>query len=143
MPRYTASRTLLAPLEDVWGFLAEPHHLSDWWPGIAGVEPDRRGLAPGARWQIRSGGQPSFGLALFRRPSAVGMLLVTAVEQGRRVAFQLTGEHIHAELELESAAPDRTLVRLAVEAPWAAVTRSFPRRALTRLYDLVQTAAEL
>ena len=32
---------------DVWAFLAEPYHLSDWWPGITGVEPDRRGFAPG------------------------------------------------------------------------------------------------
>ena len=38
---------------DVWGFLAEPYHLSDWWPGIVGVEPDRRGFAPGARWKVR------------------------------------------------------------------------------------------
>ena len=37
MPTYTARKELLAPLEDVWLFLAEPHHLSDWWPGVAGV----------------------------------------------------------------------------------------------------------
>ncbi len=141
MPRYAATRTLLAPLEDVWGFLAEPYHLSDWWPGIGGVEPDRRGLAPGARWEIRSGGQPSFGLALFRRPAATGMLLVTEVERGRRIAFQLTGERIDAELDLRSAAADRTEITLAVSAPWPAIGRSFPQRALTRLYDLVQTAA--
>ena len=23
----------------------------DWWPGIPGVQPDRRGFAPGARWR--------------------------------------------------------------------------------------------
>ena len=44
-----AKRELLAPIHDVWGFLADPHHLPDWWPGIAGVEPDRRGLGRGAR----------------------------------------------------------------------------------------------
>ena len=53
MPRVEAARRLLAPREDVWAFLAEPHNLADWWPGIAAVEPDRRGLAAGARWQIR------------------------------------------------------------------------------------------
>ena len=142
MPRYAASRTLLAPLEDVWGFLAEPYHLSDWWPGIAGVQPDRRGLAPGARWQLRAGTAPSFGLSLFRRPGASGTLLVTRVERGRRFAFQLAAEHIEAELELESEAPERTLATLAVQGPWGAVTRALPRQALARLYDLVQTAAE-
>ena len=37
MPRVEAARELLAPREDVWAFLAEPHHLADWWPGIAAV----------------------------------------------------------------------------------------------------------
>src|SRR4051812_50038265 len=55
MPRVVASRELLAPPEDVWGFLAEPNHLADWWPGIHAVRPDRRGLAPGARWQLVAG----------------------------------------------------------------------------------------
>ena len=46
-----ATRELLASLEDVWGFLAEPYHLSDWWPGIVSVAArparlrDRRALA--------------------------------------------------------------------------------------------------
>ena len=69
------------------------------------------------------------------------MLLVTEVERGRRIAFQLTGERIDAELDLRSAAADRTEITLAVSAPWPAIGRSFPQRALTRLYDLVQTAA--
>ena len=51
--RYAARRVLLAPVEDVWAFVAEPYHLSDWWPGISGVEPDRRGLAAGARWKVQ------------------------------------------------------------------------------------------
>ena len=47
-----SSLELLAPRADVWAFLAEPYHLSDWWPGITGVDPDLRGFAPGARWRI-------------------------------------------------------------------------------------------
>ena len=43
---------LLAARSDVWSFLAEPHHLADWWPRIRGVQPDRRGFAPGARWGV-------------------------------------------------------------------------------------------
>ena len=54
--RVSATRELLAPRADVWGFVAEPFHLSDWWPGVQGVQPDRRGLAAGARWQLVSGG---------------------------------------------------------------------------------------
>ena len=44
MGKFAASRDLLAPREDVWGFIAEPYHLADWWPGISGVQPDRRGV---------------------------------------------------------------------------------------------------
>ena len=50
----TSSRELLAPRADVWGFLAEPYHLADWWPGITGVDPDLRGFAPGARWKVHA-----------------------------------------------------------------------------------------
>ena len=35
-----ARRELLASLGDAWGFLAEPYHLSDWWPGVVSVQPD-------------------------------------------------------------------------------------------------------
>ena len=48
MKRGEASRELLAARADVWAFLAEPHHLADWWPRMRGVQPDRRGFAPGA-----------------------------------------------------------------------------------------------
>jgi uncharacterized protein YndB with AHSA1/START domain len=148
VPRYTAERTLLAPVDDIWAFLAEPYHLSDWWPGVAGIEPDRRGLAPGARWKIRgadvipSGPLPFFGPGMLRRPGAAGTLLVTEVVPGRRVAFQLVDERLTAELELEPIDSLRTRVRLAVEAGWGTLRRSFPHRALGRLYDLVQTSVE-
>jgi uncharacterized protein YndB with AHSA1/START domain len=57
--RIKASRELLSPRPDVWAFLAEPYHLSDWWPGVSGVQPDRRGAAAGARWQIVSSTEPT------------------------------------------------------------------------------------
>ena len=139
MPRVEAARQLLAPREDVWAFLAEPRHLADWWPGIAAVEPDRRGLAAGARWQIRGTNRPSF----FRSPNPTGILLVLAAARPERIAFQLTGERIEAELRLEASAPDRTLATLTVSGPWLiGLGRSFPHRALNRLYGLVQTAAD-
>ena len=149
MPRYAASRTLLAPVDDVWAFLADPHNLADWWPGIGGVVPDRRGVAPGARWAICGsdvGGaeplRPLFGPGMFRRPGAAGTLLVVDVVPGRRLEFQLVNERISAEIELSQVDAARTEVALSLDAPWATVRRSHAKNALRRLYDLVQTSAE-
>jgi hypothetical protein len=140
VPRVEAARELLAPREDVWAFLAEPRHLADWWPGLAAVQPDRRGLAPGARWQVHGANRPS----LFRRPSPTGMLLVLAVDPYERIAFHLTGERIDAELRLSASRPDRTVATLTVSGPWLiGLGKSYPRNALSRLHALCQTAAEL
>jgi uncharacterized protein YndB with AHSA1/START domain len=144
MARYTAERTLLAPVEDVWAFLAEPHRLPDWWPGLGGVQPDRRGLAPGARWTIQTTRgdeplRPLFGPGMLKRPNAAGTLLVLDVVRGRRLSFQLVNEDITAEIDLSPAEENRTAVALAVEASWGRVRRSYAKEALRRLYDLVQT----
>jgi uncharacterized protein YndB with AHSA1/START domain len=150
MPRYAAERTLLAPLDDVWAFLADPYRLADWWPGIRGVEPDRRGLAPGARWKIVGGDvmsgeplRPVFGPGMFKRPSAAGTLLVTDVVRGVRIAFQLVNEHISAEIELSTVDASRTGVAVTVDASWPAVRRSYAKDAVRRLYDILQTGAEI
>jgi uncharacterized protein YndB with AHSA1/START domain len=137
LPRYAAERVLLAPLEDVWTFLAEPFNLSDWWPTISGVEPDRRGLAPGARWKVVAPSEPS----LFRRPQASGTLIVLDVVPMRRIAFQLPAEHVDAELELEPVDESRTKAVLTVEGSWL-MRGSFPRRALDRLDSLLRTGEE-
>ena len=137
MPRYAAERTLLAPVEDVWAFVAEPYHLSDWWPGISGVEPDRRGLAAGARWKVQG---PSY----VRKPETPGVLLVHAVEPHRRFAFELLREHVVAELTFRPLDARRTEAALTVEFPWWNIFRgTLPKQALLRLYDLIQTAAEI
>jgi uncharacterized protein YndB with AHSA1/START domain len=140
VPRASASRELLASREDVWKFIAEPHHFPDWWPGIAGVRPDRRGLAEGARWAVRGADRPT----LFRRPTSSGMLLVRAVRPPELFAWTLTGDHVDGELRLADRDSNRTLAVLELEAPWLyGFSRTLPRRALTRLYALCQTAAEL
>jgi uncharacterized protein YndB with AHSA1/START domain len=151
MPRYVAERTLLAPLEDVWAFLAEPYNFADGWPGIRGVQPDRRGLAPGARWTIvgptdNTTGEPLrplFGPGMFKRPSAAGALLVTDVVRGSRIAFQLVAERISAEIDLSPVDATHTNVTVTVEAAWPAVRRTYARDALKNLYDLLQTGAEI
>ncbi len=140
MPRASASRELLASREDVWTFIAEPHHFADWWPGVAGVRPDRRGVAEGARWEVQTADRPT----LFRRATSSGMLLVRRVCAPELFAWTLTGDHIDGELRLEERDPERTLALLVLEAPWLyGFSRTLPRRALTRLYALCQTAAEL
>ena len=140
MPRLAASRELLAAREDVWRFIAEPHHFADWWPGVAAVRPDRRGLAEGARWEVHTANRPT----LFRRATSSGMLLVRAVRVPELFAWTLTGDHIDAELRLAATAPDRTTAVLQLEAPWLlGLSRALPRRALTRLHALCQTAAGL
>jgi len=121
MPTYTASRTLLASRSDTWEFLSEPYNLADWWPGIAGVQPDRRGLAPGARWQVTA---------------------PNTVEPLERIAFQLTGDRIDADLRLHAVDADRTEVTLTVSGPWLiGLNRRYAHRALARLYALLQPAA--
>ena len=140
MPRSQASIELLAPVEDVWSYLAEPYHLGDWWPGIGTVEPDRRGFATGARWSVRST-EPS----LLRRAEAEDTLVVTAVEPRGRFAFELVRAKTRAELVLAQAGAGRTRAGLRIEEPF---TLGFVRGrraqdALERLYDLVQTGAAL
>jgi uncharacterized protein YndB with AHSA1/START domain len=139
VPTYAAARTLLASRSDTWDFLAEPHNLADWWPGIAGVQPDRRGLAPGARWQVTGGDRPGY----LRRPQATGTLLVVAVEPLERIAFQLTGDRIDADLRLRAVEADRTELALTVSGPWLiGLNRRYPQRALGRLHALLRTGEQ-
>ena len=137
MPRYAAERVLIASLDDVWAFVAEPFNLPDWFPGVSGVQPDRRGMAPGARWQVLGPDRPS----LLRKPDAAGKLLVLDVVPMRRIAFQLTGQRLDAELELEPVGAG-THATLAVEAPLLTVSRSFPQKALQKLYELCQSGVD-
>ncbi len=140
MPRYAASRTLLAPISDVWAFLAEPYNLADWWPGVSGVEPDRRGLAPGARWKVIGPNQPS----LFRKPQMSGTLVVLAVDPLERIAFQLTGDRIDAELTLRATDENLTEAVLTVDGPFlVGLRRRFPVQALGRLHALLRTGEEV
>jgi len=144
VPRIVDSREVLAPREDVWMFLAEPYHLADWWPGIRGVQPDRKGLAPGARWLLNADSQTG-GLvgAFLRRPETTQTLVVMEVSQGRHVRFLFTLDGVEADITLEPAPDGHTRVTIELDGPWSRLSRSLPRKALSRLYALCQTAAEL
>jgi uncharacterized protein YndB with AHSA1/START domain len=138
VPRATAARELLASREDVWRFIAEPGHFADWWPGVAAVVPDRRGFAEGARWTVHADERPT----VFRRSGYSGTLLITAIEPYSRFSWTLTGDRLDAELLLEERAEDRTRAFLEISAAWlVSIPRRLPRRALERLYALLQTAA--
>jgi uncharacterized protein YndB with AHSA1/START domain len=141
--RIEAETELVATRGDAWALLAEPHHLSDWWPGYASIRPDRRGLAEGARWQVVRGGE----IGLLRRPGGDGLIVITAVEPEHRLAWNDVQQQFTAELLLEPAREGNTRATLTVEAPtWRAVAeglRPIPRKALARLHALCQTAATL
>jgi uncharacterized protein YndB with AHSA1/START domain len=144
MPKVAASRELLAPREDVWRFLAEPFHFSDWWPGVHGVQPDRRGLQPGARWRLTTGGQVGGFVGTFlRRPETTETLIVLEVQPPQLVRLLFAGDGVEAEITLEPARDSHTRASLLLDGPWLRVNRATPHRALNRLYALCQTAAEL
>jgi uncharacterized protein YndB with AHSA1/START domain len=128
----SASRELLASRQDVWQFLAEPYHLPDWWPGITGVEPDRRGFSPGACWQVQATRSNIFA----GRRSIETMLIVREIDLFERWSWHLLAPETDTEIRLQAIAPDRTLVTVRTSGRLAG-------RAVQRLYDLVQTAARL
>ena len=139
MPTARASRELLASPEDVWLYLSEPYYLSDWWPRIATVEPDRRGFAAGARWSIRSS-EPTY----FRRAASEDILLVHEVRPMSVFAFELVNAKLKAELMLEQTGPAVTRADLSVSGPFLlGFSRSLPKEALGRLHDLCQTGVEI
>ncbi|HEY6054159.1 MAG TPA: SRPBCC family protein [Gaiellaceae bacterium] len=138
--RSEARRELLASRADVWGFLAEPYHLSDWFPGITGVQPDRRGFAPGARWQVHGTRwtNPFTG----RRP-VDQLLVIREIAEYESWRFHLVAERLDVEVRLRALAPDRTEVGVAVEGGWlVGGRRSLAQKAVERLHALVQTAGD-
>ena len=140
MPQFVARRTLPAPVEDVWAVLADPARWPDWWPGLVGAEPSvRRALAPGAHWQLRGTEQPSFR----RRPQLGGSLIFLEVVPLERIAFQLTGEHVDVELDLEPVEDRQTQATLAIGAPrFGGLGRTAASDALAGLARLVRRPAE-
>lgn len=134
-----ASRVLLAPREDVWALVAEPYHLPDWWPGYTGIEPDRRGLAEGARWKVVRGRTPGF----VRRPRGAGLIVVQRVAVGSELAWLDLAQGLEAGVRLDDDGRN-TLATAFVEGPFWRVlvegARGLPPLAVARLYDLCQTA---
>jgi uncharacterized protein YndB with AHSA1/START domain len=133
---------LLASREDVWAIVAEPYHLPDWWPAYSGVEPDRRGLAEGARWTVLRSRTPGF----LRKPRGKGLIVIQRVSPGEELAWLDLSQNVEAGIRLEDEGR-RTRATAFVDGPlWrllAEGARGLPRLAVARLYDLCQTATSL
>jgi hypothetical protein len=138
-----ASRELLASRTDVWALVAEPYHLPDWWPGYTGVKPDRRGLAPNARWEIVRSRTPGF----LRRPRSAGLIVIKEVARERMLRWHDVQQGIDAGIRLDEVEPGRTRATAFVDGSFwrlfAEGARGLPPQAVTRLYDLCQTASGL
>jgi uncharacterized protein YndB with AHSA1/START domain len=138
----TASRVLVASREDVWALVAEPYHLPDWWPAYTGVEPDRRGLAEGARWTVLRSRTPGF----LRKPRGKGLIVIQRVSPGEELAWLDLSQNVEAGLRLEDEGRG-TRATAFVDGPFwrllAEGARGLPRLAVARLYDLCQTATSL
>jgi hypothetical protein len=131
----SASKALLASRRDVWVFLAEPYHLTDWWPGLTGIEPDRRGFAPGARWKAIATKRN----VLLGSKRVETTLLIRDIDELERWSWHLVAGSLDVEIRLRAVAADRTEVTVTTDGGQA----SLPKLAVQRLYDLVQTAATL
>jgi uncharacterized protein YndB with AHSA1/START domain len=136
MPLYTARRVLPGSVDEVWAVLSDPDRFANWWPGVDRVEPSvRRALAPGAYWRVEGSSR-----RLFRRPGLSGGLLILEVATERRLVFQLAGEGLDVELDLEPE-EDGTAATLVCRAPRFGINRSLPSQALSGLAALVRPAA--
>jgi uncharacterized protein YndB with AHSA1/START domain len=141
--RVEATGELASERRDVWALVAEPYHLPDWWPAYTGVEPDRRGLAESARWQVVRGTAPG----LLRKPEGQGVIVLTRVLDGWELSWHDVKQGIDAGVQLDNAGTGRTRATTYVSGPWHRLVlegaRGLPERALTRLRDLCQTAASV
>ena len=142
----SAERTLLADRPDVWRFVAEPYHLPDWWPSYQAVHPDRRGLAEGARWRVSGRPWKTSFVLLTRRPDAEFTLEIRKVVEGWELRWLDMSLGLEAGVALDNAGAGQTRATVYLDGPsWRLLgaPRSLPREAVKRLYDLVQTAAQL
>ena len=109
-----ATGILQSERPDVWALIAEPYHLPDWWPAYTGVEPDRRGLAENARWQVIRSVSPGF----LRKPEGEGVIVITKVVAGWELRWHDVKQDIEAGVLLDNAGTGRTRATTFVSGPW-------------------------
>jgi uncharacterized protein YndB with AHSA1/START domain len=104
MPTAQRSRTIAAPVEELWELLCDPHHLPRWWPRVARVE-DVEG---GAFTEVMKTPKGKVVRADFE--------LVEADERGRSLRWRQLVQGTPFGRVLQSA---ETEVRLAAVSPCA------------------------
>ena len=124
------------------------------------MQPDRRGFATGARWQVTAIADPvRIGPLRFPRvgrpsgPSAQRTLVIAAIEPMRRWSFELHRRVAEGrdrkvaprtvEVALRPLDGDLHRGRRSHVETGSRVERDLAQTAADRLYDLVQTAATL
>ncbi|HJS70852.1 MAG TPA: SRPBCC family protein [Gaiellaceae bacterium] len=137
-----AAQVLPVPREDAWALIAEPFHLPDWWPGYTGVEPDRRGLAENARWEVVRGARPG----LMRKPHGSGLILIRRVSPGSELSWHDLGQKLDMGVRLEDEGRETKATAWVAGPIWrlyAEGARLLPAKAVARLHDLCDTASGL
>jgi len=110
--------------------------------GYVAIRPDRRGLAPGARWTVVRSANPG----LLRRPGGEGMIVIESVEPTLSLAWRDLEQRFRAEIAIANANGE-TDARLSLDVQWWRLVveglRGAPEQALGRLHALCQTAESL
>jgi uncharacterized protein YndB with AHSA1/START domain len=140
--RIVAERELLASPEAAWALLAEPYHLSDWWPGYTAIRPDRRGFEEGARWTVVRNDDPGF----LRKPRSEAVVVIGPIHRGQGFAWRDPEQGFTVEVWLHPEGRN-SRAEVVLEAPWWRIPveglRYLPRSAVSRLHNLCQSAASL
>jgi hypothetical protein len=80
--------------------------------------------------------------SMLRRPELTGSLLILEVETERRLVFQMTGERLDVELDLEPTEDGAAASLVCVAPRFGGIRRTFPSHALARLADLVRPSED-
>src|SRR5207248_5697172 len=104
MPTARRTRTIAAPVDELWSIVSDPHHLPRWWPRVARVED----VAQGAFTEVMKTAKGKTVRADFD--------LVEADEQQRSLVWSQRVEGTPFARLLRSA---ETEVRLAASQPGA------------------------
>jgi uncharacterized protein YndB with AHSA1/START domain len=88
MPTARRTRTIAAPVEDLWAILADPHHLPRWWPRVTRVENVEEGAFTEVM-RTKKGKAVRADFNITRRDQAAGVLIWTQQVEGTPFAHVL------------------------------------------------------
>jgi len=109
VPTARASRTIAAPVEQLWELVRDPHHLPRWWPRVTRVE----GVDDGAFTEVmktKKGKVVRADFDVVRADEAARLLTWSQRIEGTPFARVLTSAE--TDLQLASVAPAATEVTI-------------------------------